>query len=82
MAGAGTMRTATASAVSVCMVLRIERDRMLEILHEEHSFSDFFMHFILSRGIRTQADLRRSTLQLQRKAPGEDTAPDGRIWEG
>jgi CRP-like cAMP-binding protein len=57
MAGAGTMRTATASAVSVCMVLRIERDRMLEILHEEHSFSDFFMHFILSRGIRTQADL-------------------------
>jgi CRP-like cAMP-binding protein len=57
MAPAGTLRTTTASAVSVCMVLRIERDRMLEILHEEHSFSDFFMHFILSRGIRTQADL-------------------------
>ena len=30
---------------------------MLRVLHEEHAFSDFFMQFILTRGIRTQADL-------------------------
>jgi CRP-like cAMP-binding protein len=30
---------------------------MLQVLHDEHAFSDFFMHFILARGIRTQADL-------------------------
>jgi CRP-like cAMP-binding protein len=57
MAAVGTLRTATASAVSVCMVLRIERDRMLQVLHQEHVFSDYFMQFILTRGIRTQADL-------------------------
>ncbi len=57
MAGVEALRTATASAVSVCMVLKIERERMLRALHEEHAFSDFFMHFILTRGIRTQADL-------------------------
>jgi CRP/FNR family cyclic AMP-dependent transcriptional regulator len=57
MAPVGTLRTATATAVSVCMVLRIERDSMLRVLHEEHVFSDFFMQFILNRGIRTQADL-------------------------
>jgi CRP/FNR family cyclic AMP-dependent transcriptional regulator len=57
MAGVEALRTATASAVSVCMVLKIERDRMLHALHEEHAFSDFFMQFILTRGIRTQADL-------------------------
>jgi CRP-like cAMP-binding protein len=39
------------------MVLKIERERMLRALHEEHAFSDFFMQFILTRGIRTQADL-------------------------
>jgi CRP/FNR family transcriptional regulator, cyclic AMP receptor protein len=50
-------RTATASAISVCMVLEIGRDRMLKVLHEEHAFSDFFMQFILTRGMRTQADL-------------------------
>jgi len=57
MATAGALRTSTASAVSVCMVLRIERESMLRVLHEEHAFSDFFMQFILNRGIRTQADL-------------------------
>jgi CRP-like cAMP-binding protein len=57
MAAMGALRTATASAVSACMVLRIERDRMLHVLHQEHVFSDFFMQFILIRGIRTQADL-------------------------
>jgi CRP/FNR family cyclic AMP-dependent transcriptional regulator len=57
MAPMGTLRTATASAVSVCLVLRIERESMLRALHEEHVFSDFFMQFILTRGIRTQADL-------------------------
>jgi CRP-like cAMP-binding protein len=57
MAAIGTMRTSTASAVSVCAVLRIERSRMLHILHDEHAFSDFFMKFVLTKGIRTQADL-------------------------
>ena len=57
MSGAGALRTVTASAVSVCIVLRIEREHMLQVLHEEHAFSDFFMKFILTRGIRTQADL-------------------------
>jgi CRP-like cAMP-binding protein len=43
--------------VSVCVALKIERTRMLRALHEVHAFSDFFMQFILARGIRTQADL-------------------------
>jgi CRP-like cAMP-binding protein len=57
MATEGAQRTSTASAVTVCMVLRISRDTMLRALHDEHAFSDFFMRFILARGIRTQADL-------------------------
>ncbi len=57
MAGPGTMRTATATAVTVCVVLKIESAEMLRVLHEEHLFSDFFMQFIVTRGIRTQADL-------------------------
>jgi len=57
MASEGGVRTSTATAVSICMVTRIDRSRMLRTLHEEHSFSDFFMQFILARGIRTQADL-------------------------
>jgi len=57
MAAEGELRTSSAIAVSACVALKIERDRMLRVLHEEHAFSDFFMRFILTRGIRTQADL-------------------------
>ncbi len=57
MAADAGLRTSTATAVSPCMVLKIDRSRMLRTLHEEHSFSDCFMKFILARGIRTQADL-------------------------
>lgn len=57
MAGAERLRTASASAVSVCVVLKITSSEMLRALHQEHAFSDFFIKFILSRGVRTQADL-------------------------
>ncbi len=57
MAEAETSRTSTASAVSTCMALKIERREMVRVLHDEHKFSEFFMKFILNRGIRTQADL-------------------------
>jgi len=50
-------RTATATAIVACMVLRIEREKMLQVLHQEHTFSAFFLRFMLIRGSRTQADL-------------------------
>jgi CRP/FNR family transcriptional regulator, cyclic AMP receptor protein len=57
MAGMEVFRGATASAITVCTVLRIKREQMLETLHDEHAFSDYFLRFVLVRGIRTQADL-------------------------
>ena len=30
---------------------------MVRVMHEEHSFSDLFMKFLLARSMRTQADL-------------------------
>jgi CRP/FNR family cyclic AMP-dependent transcriptional regulator len=57
MAGAGTLRTATATAVTGCVAVRIKAEEMQRSLHKEHSFSDFFLRFILRRGMRTQEDL-------------------------
>jgi hypothetical protein len=39
------------------MALKIERHEMVRIMHEEHTFSDLFLKFLLARGMRTQADL-------------------------
>lgn len=57
LASAGSLRLATARAITSCTALMIDRDTMIRALQQEHSFSDFFMHFLLHRGMRTQADL-------------------------
>jgi CRP-like cAMP-binding protein len=57
MAGGETIRTATASAVSFCLALKIDKAEMPSILHEMPMFSDFFRRSVLTRSIRTQADL-------------------------
>lgn len=57
MVGAGGLRMATATAITACTAMRIEREEMIRVLHGEHSFSDFFVRFLLTRGMRTQADL-------------------------
>jgi CRP-like cAMP-binding protein len=50
-------RLATATAITSCTALRIERAEMIRVVHEEHAFSDMFLSFLLTRCMRTQADL-------------------------
>jgi len=51
------VRLATASAVTPCVALKITREEMAHALFNEPTFADFFLKFILSRSMRTQADL-------------------------
>jgi len=55
--GVPGLRMASATAITACTVVRIERDQMIRVLHEERAFSDLFLKFLLSRSMRTQADL-------------------------
>lgn len=57
MAGAGGLRMASATSVTACSALKIERDEMIRVMHEQHAFSDLFVKFRLARSMRTQADL-------------------------
>jgi CRP/FNR family transcriptional regulator, cyclic AMP receptor protein len=57
IAGVPGLRLATATAISGCTALKIERAEMLRVLREEHAFSDLFLRFLLARSMRTQADL-------------------------
>jgi len=57
VAGVPGLRLATATALTACSALRIDRDEMVRVMHGEHTFSDLFLKFLLARGMRTQADL-------------------------
>jgi CRP/FNR family cyclic AMP-dependent transcriptional regulator len=51
------LRIATASAMSDCTLIRIERSVMARILHDQHDVSELFVTHLLSRNIRFEADL-------------------------
>ncbi len=57
LAGAPGPRLATATAITACCALKIGREEMIHVMHEEHSFSDLFMKFLVARSMRIQADL-------------------------
>jgi CRP/FNR family transcriptional regulator, cyclic AMP receptor protein len=57
IAGVPGLRLATATAITACSALMIERQEMIRALHEEHALSDLFVGFLLARSMRTQADL-------------------------
>jgi len=57
MAGTPGLRMATATAITQCSALKIDRSQMIRAMHEEHTFSDLFLKFLLARSMRTQADL-------------------------
>jgi CRP-like cAMP-binding protein len=51
------LRLASATAITACTALRIGRDEMIRVMHEQQGFADVFLKFLLARGMRTQADL-------------------------
>jgi CRP/FNR family cyclic AMP-dependent transcriptional regulator len=51
------LRLSSATAMTDCSVMRIEKKAMMEVLHREHAFSDKFVAYLLSRNIRYEEDL-------------------------
>lgn len=51
------LRMATARALQICTIIRIEKTVMLGLLHREPEFAEQFLTHMLSRNIRMEADL-------------------------
>jgi len=57
LATVGGLRMATATAITACSMMKIEIGEMVREMHDNPSFSDLFLGFLLTRSMRTQADL-------------------------
>lgn len=51
------LRLATATAITACIALKIEREAMILAIGQEHGLADVFIAFLLTRSMRVQADL-------------------------
>ena len=52
-----SVRMGSATAMSECQLLRIDKKAMMSALHREHAFSDLFVSYLLARNIRYEEDL-------------------------
>jgi CRP-like cAMP-binding protein len=51
------LRIATATTITDCEVMRVEKAAMLRVIHEEPAFSEMFIAHLLTRTMRVEADL-------------------------
>jgi CRP/FNR family transcriptional regulator, cyclic AMP receptor protein len=51
------LRMGAATAMTDCAVLRIEKKAMVDTLHREHTLSDLFVAYLLTRNIKYEEDL-------------------------
>jgi CRP/FNR family cyclic AMP-dependent transcriptional regulator len=51
------LRMCSATTMTDCSVMRIDKNSMMDVLHREHAFSDMFVAYLLTRNIRYEADL-------------------------
>jgi CRP-like cAMP-binding protein len=51
------LRMVTATSLTDCALLRIDKKAMMGLLHSEHEFSDLFVAYLLARNVRYEEDL-------------------------
>ena len=51
------LRMGSATAMTDCAILRIDKKAMMDALHRESAFSDLFVAYLLARNIRYEEDL-------------------------
>jgi CRP/FNR family transcriptional regulator, cyclic AMP receptor protein len=51
------LRMGSATTMTECEILRIDKKAMMLALHREHTFSDLFVGYLLGRNIRYEEDL-------------------------
>ena len=57
IASTAGLRMASATAITTCIAMKIDRADMIRAMREDQAFSDMFLRFLLARSMRTQADL-------------------------
>jgi CRP-like cAMP-binding protein len=51
------LRLCSATAMTDCSVMKIDKKSIVHVLHKEHAFSDMFFAYLLRRNIRYEEDL-------------------------
>jgi len=65
--GGGRVRVKTATAMTDCELLRIDRDTMVRALHRDHALANLFLDGLVALNARMEADLADQLLNSSEK---------------
>jgi CRP/FNR family cyclic AMP-dependent transcriptional regulator len=51
------LRLATTTTMSACEIIRLEKESIVHLLHQDQEFADYFLDHLLTRTARVEADL-------------------------
>jgi CRP/FNR family transcriptional regulator, cyclic AMP receptor protein len=51
------LRLATTTTMSTCEIIRLEKETIVRLLHQDEKFADYFLGHLLTRTARVEADL-------------------------
>ena len=77
-----SLRMGSATAMTDCAVLRIDKKAMMEALHREHEFSDLFVAYLLARNIRYEEDLVDQLFNSSEKRLARILLAPRSFWQG
>jgi CRP/FNR family transcriptional regulator, cyclic AMP receptor protein len=77
-----TLRLLSATAMTDCSVMQIDKKYMMEVLHREHTFSDMFVAYLLTRNVRYEEDLVDQLFNSSEKETCPDVAIAGSFRQG
>jgi CRP/FNR family cyclic AMP-dependent transcriptional regulator len=52
-----SLRLATTTTMSTCEIIRLEKETLVRLLHQDQEFADYFLTHLLTRTARIEADL-------------------------
>ena len=76
------LRISTATAMTDCEIMRLEKAAIIRVLHEEPTFSEMFLSHLLTRTMRVGRGPGRPTVQFEREAISSGTTSIGELRQG
>ena len=75
-------RMATATTMTECVIMRLEKAAIVRVLHDEPAFSEMFIAHLLARTIRVEADLVDQLFNSSEKRLARAASAIGQLWQG
>jgi CRP/FNR family transcriptional regulator, cyclic AMP receptor protein len=76
-----TRRMATATAMSECEIMRLEKAAIIGVLHDEPGFPEMFVSHLLAAHDPGRGGLGRSIVQFKREALSTGPSFVGKFWQ-